>query len=73
MRKEDMSRTTRGEALVNKNETIAMAKEEEGHLLEFEAEMRADSQIPDPRQTDPGDLRQIVFVIGLDNYAHNES
>ena len=32
-----------------------MAQDEEGLLLEFEAEMRAAGQVPDPRQTDPAD------------------
>ena len=49
MHKEDKNRTRRGETLVNKDELIAMALEEEGLLLDFEAEMRAASQVPNPR------------------------
>ena len=49
MRNEDKNRTRRGETLVNKDELIAMAFEEEGLLLEFKAEMRAANQVPNPR------------------------
>ena len=48
MRKEDRNRTTRGETLVIKDELIAVAQEEEGLLLESEAEMRAAAQVPNP-------------------------
>ena len=53
MRKEDKGRTKRGETLVNMDESISVAQEEE--LLEFEAEMRAAGQVPDPRQTGQAD------------------
>ena len=51
--REDKKRVKKGEALVNKDELIVLAQEEESFLLEFEAEMRATGQVPEPRLVDP--------------------
>ena len=40
-----------GDPLVIKDKLITIAQEEEDFLLEFEAEMRAVRQVPDPRPT----------------------
>ena len=42
-------RFERGVLLVDKDELMAIAQRKEGFLLEFEAEMRAAGQVPDPR------------------------
>ena len=36
---------------MDKDELMALAQRKEGFLLEFEAEMRAAGQVPDPRPT----------------------
>ena len=53
MTREDKKRVKKGEALVDKDELIVIAQEEESFLLEFEAEMRAAGQVPEPRLVDP--------------------
>ena len=54
MKAEDKKRIRRGDALINKDELMKMAQAEEGFLLEFEAEMRAAGQVPDPRPVEEG-------------------
>ena len=49
MMREDEKRYERGALLVDKDELMAIAQRKEGFLLEFEAEMRAAGQVPDPR------------------------
>ena len=49
MMREDEKRFERGALLVDKDELMAIAQCKEGFLLEFEAEMRAAGQVPDPR------------------------
>ena len=50
MERKYMKRTRAGDALVNKDELIAIAQEAKFHLVEFGAEMRAPG--PDPRPTE---------------------
>ena len=47
--REDEKRFERGAPLADKDEVMAIAQRIEGFLLEFEAEMRAAGQVPDPR------------------------
>ena len=49
MTREDKKRTRSRDQLVDKNELIAIAREEECFQLGFEAEMRAAGHVPDPR------------------------
>ena len=55
MKRKYQKRIGTGDALVNKDELIIIAQEEEGFLLEFEAEMRVAGQAPNPRPTVPID------------------
>ena len=52
MLREDKKRAKYQTPLLNKDELINLAQEEEGFLLEFEAEMRAAGQEPDARQSE---------------------
>ena len=49
MMREDEKRFEKGTLLMDKDELMAPAQRKEGFLLEFEAEMRAAGQVPDPR------------------------
>ena len=49
MTREDKKRVKKGDVLINKDELIVLAQEEESFLLEFEVEMRAAGQVPEPR------------------------
>ena len=51
MMREDEKRFERGTPFMDKDELMALAQHKEGFLLEFEAEMRAAGQVPDPRPT----------------------
>ena len=51
MMREDEKRFEKGTLLMDKDELMALAQRKEGFLLEFEAEMRAAGQMPDPRPT----------------------
>ena len=51
MMREDEKRFEKGTLLMDKDELMALAQRKEGILLEFEAEMRAAGQVPDPRPT----------------------
>ena len=60
MMREDEKRFERGTLLVDKDELMAIAQREEGFLLEFEAEMRAASQVPDPRTVSDDVVHQAI-------------
>ena len=51
---EDKKRAKYQKPLLNKDELIKLAQDDEGFLLEFEAEMRAAGQEPDARQLEEG-------------------
>ena len=54
MLREDKKRTRGDLPLLDKDELIELAQQEEGFLLEFETEMRAAGQEPDARQIEDG-------------------
>lgn len=56
MRREDQKRAKSTDPLVNKDELINIAQEEEGFLPKFEAEMRAAGQVTDPRPMESKDV-----------------
>ena len=60
MMREDERRFERGVLLVDKDELMAIAQRTEGFLLEFEAEMRAAGQVPDPRPVSDDVVHQVV-------------
>ena len=60
MMREDERRFERGVLLVDKDELRAIAQRKEGFLLEFEAEMRAAGQVPDPRPVSDDVVHQAV-------------
>lgn len=62
MLREDERRFELGKPLVDKDEKMALAQKKEGFLLEFEEEMRAADQTPDPRPVDNGQLIPLLKV-----------
>ena len=52
MLREDERRFEKGKLLIDKDELMALAQRKEAFLLEFEAEMRATGQTPDPRMVE---------------------
>ena len=54
MLREDKKRTRGDLPLLDKDELVELTQQEEGFLLEFEAEMRAAGQEPDARQREDG-------------------
>lgn len=54
MTREDGKRFEKGALLVDKDGQMALAQKKEGFFLEFEAEMRAVGQTPDPRPMHDG-------------------
>ena len=60
MMREDERRFERGVLLVDKDELMAIAQRMEGFLLEFEAEIRAAGQVPDPRPVSDDVVHQAV-------------
>ena len=60
MMREDEERFERGTLLVDKDELMAIAQRKEGFLLEFEAEMRAAGQVPDPRPVSDDVVHQAI-------------
>ena len=53
MMREDMRRFKKGDALVDKDELLKMAQDNEAFLLEFETEQRAAGLTSDARDTEP--------------------
>ena len=49
MMRDDEKRFEQGKLLMNEDQLMALAQRKEAFLLEFEAEMRAAGQVPDPR------------------------
>ena len=61
MTREAKKRTCLGDLLIEKNERMAIAEEEEGFLLEFEALRRAAGQFRDPRAMETAIERPLKF------------
>ena len=58
MMRDDEKRFEQGKLLMNKDQLMVLAQRKEAFLLEFEAEMRAAGQVPDPRPVEDHQLGQ---------------